>query len=109
MDTNESLEAHVAITVLKFRISIVVVHLTPYSEMIKEGFLPCTKLWCEPHASNFCLGFLYGMYILGSMTKSGHSRSKPSTLHTFLPLCDSYQGWGVDILLSQCTNLLYVP
>ena len=43
MDPNESLEIHVAITVVNFCIGIVMVHLTLYSDTISVGFLTCTK------------------------------------------------------------------
>ena len=66
MDPNESLEAHVGITVVDFRIRVVMIHLTLYSDMIRVDFLTCTKLWCEPYTSNFCLGFLWSMYIPGT-------------------------------------------
>ena len=46
---------------------------------------------CEPYISNFYLGFLYSMYDLVKVSKSDCTCSKPSTVHIFLPLSDSYQ------------------
>ena len=92
IDTSESLEAHVAITVVDFRIRVVMIYLTLYSDMIKVSFVTCMKPWCEPYTSNFYLGFLYSMYVLVKVSKSDCTCSKPSTEHIFLPLSDSYQG-----------------